>query len=492
MGTYSKTFGIPQGFPDLLRQFAKEVIQHQPRDIYKYGYDYFNALTSEKPITEGVLLDMPPNNDESEMGIIQLGVHEVTTEIREGSELDEQQLLFNEGITDRISLLFAKADTDGNGTLDRKEFIQVFELLRKELNLSEKDVLKVLVEADNNDDGKIDYREFIPVASEIVQARVLMAKENYTGAKTTRSSEVCAKDEAKEYLLKGLPRAELEDHIQQIFRSHDSDRSGTLDRGEVIRCIKESGLGFTRQENNLILTLIDKNSNGVIDYQDFMPICISMMIEVLSEKIQEVPQEEKALIKHITTLLNTASQGTSERLTHMAASECLNRADLGLRFVQVHAIMCEVHMTADGFVNVQDVAETAAGVITALRTLHKGQKASMDCATTDFYKSAYKKEDFSRVAGLAEQEFNDKLTTSLSGKDEQNSGVLSKGDLDAAIGEAFPDLNPKQLKALQYLAKPADENSWAYGNLVQWGFRTLQGLLENNLLMRTVSAVPLH
>lgn len=54
--------------------------------------------------------------------------------------------------------------------------------------------------------------------------------------------------------MKGLPRHELEESIQAIFRGADGDGSGALDRSEFIRCLKESGLGFTRRELNLILS----------------------------------------------------------------------------------------------------------------------------------------------------------------------------------------------------------------------------------------------
>lgn len=58
----------------------------------------------------------------------------------------------------------------------------------------------------------------------------------------------------QDYLMKGLPRHELEASIQAIFRGADGDGSGALDRAEFIRCLKESGLGFTRRELNLILS----------------------------------------------------------------------------------------------------------------------------------------------------------------------------------------------------------------------------------------------
>ena len=54
--------------------------------------------------------------------------------------------------------------------------------------------------------------------------------------------------------MKGLPRCELESSIQQIFRDADVDGSGGLDRAEFLRCLRESGLGFTRRELNLTMS----------------------------------------------------------------------------------------------------------------------------------------------------------------------------------------------------------------------------------------------
>lgn len=40
-----------------------------------------------------------------------------------------------------------------------------------DVGLTTKHVLKVMAEADDNDDGVIEYKEFLPVAMEIIQAR---------------------------------------------------------------------------------------------------------------------------------------------------------------------------------------------------------------------------------------------------------------------------------------------------------------------------------
>ena len=65
--------------------------------------------------------------------------------------------------------------------------------------------------------------------------------------------------QVQDFLVKGLPRNELEASIQKIFRGADGDGSGALDRREFLRCLKESGLGFTRRELNLVLSELDES-----------------------------------------------------------------------------------------------------------------------------------------------------------------------------------------------------------------------------------------
>lgn len=46
------TFGLPPSFPQLLFDFAKEVIRSQPEDIYQFGKEYFNCKRMGLPIKQ--------------------------------------------------------------------------------------------------------------------------------------------------------------------------------------------------------------------------------------------------------------------------------------------------------------------------------------------------------------------------------------------------------------------------------------------------------
>ena len=41
---YLQKFPIPEDFPSVLHDFAREVLRDQPADIIHYGFQYFKAL----------------------------------------------------------------------------------------------------------------------------------------------------------------------------------------------------------------------------------------------------------------------------------------------------------------------------------------------------------------------------------------------------------------------------------------------------------------
>ena len=48
---YLQKFPIPGAFPNLLHDFAREVLRDQPDDIYDYGLQYFTALENVSHIS---------------------------------------------------------------------------------------------------------------------------------------------------------------------------------------------------------------------------------------------------------------------------------------------------------------------------------------------------------------------------------------------------------------------------------------------------------
>ena len=120
--------------------------------------------------------------------------------------------------------MFLEADEDGNGVLDRREMRKV--LQSSTFNFKKKQIRSIMAECDENDDGVIEYREFVPLMVGLVQA--MKAKEDAEREK--EEEEADARAEAEDFLLRGMTRQELEQMMQNVFMAADADGSGYLDR----------------------------------------------------------------------------------------------------------------------------------------------------------------------------------------------------------------------------------------------------------------------
>lgn len=52
---YLQKFQIPSEFPDMLHDFAREVLRNQPKDIHHFGACYFKAMEEVSPFSLTIL-----------------------------------------------------------------------------------------------------------------------------------------------------------------------------------------------------------------------------------------------------------------------------------------------------------------------------------------------------------------------------------------------------------------------------------------------------
>ena len=205
---YSKEFEVPKDFPSVLKAFSREVLRNQPENIYEFGAEYFATLLAEAAAQEA------------------------------GTGGTAQERLTPEQLEGLLKDLFKEADTDQSGALSMTECKEVIRLAN--LGLSDREVGRLLAEADVNQDGEIDYEEFVPIAVDLVQglyARMESAAEDEVAA-------VQAQQEA-ELLIRGMDKAELQKIMMDVFNKADADGSGQLSLAEFQTCIKEAALGLT-------------------------------------------------------------------------------------------------------------------------------------------------------------------------------------------------------------------------------------------------------
>jgi Ca2+-binding EF-hand superfamily protein len=137
---------------------------------------------------------------------------------------------------------FRAADSDSNGYLNKAE---LGSMLRKMVtSLSSQDVDTMMALADKNNDGKIDYNEFV----EFLQER---APDNIS--KAVRS--VLSRDS---------------DLVRVAFRVWDRDGDGTVSRKGLQRLLNQMCPTLSQDQCAALINGMDANNDGIVDYDEFV------------------------------------------------------------------------------------------------------------------------------------------------------------------------------------------------------------------------------
>eukprot|EP00238_Polyblepharides_amylifera_P004792 CAMPEP_0196587910 /NCGR_PEP_ID=MMETSP1081-20130531/58985_1 /TAXON_ID=36882 /ORGANISM="Pyramimonas amylifera, Strain CCMP720" /LENGTH=463 /DNA_ID=CAMNT_0041910241 /DNA_START=329 /DNA_END=1720 /DNA_ORIENTATION=- len=335
---YQKQFTIPEGFPQLLKTFSREVLRCQPPNIYKFGARYFAQLVEARQAEA-----------EEAMGQEERSIYDMTLEELQDFCMD----------------LFLEFDSDQNGYLDRKEFKAVVQTAK--LGLGSKEIRRVMAEADEDGNGHIEYREFLPLMVDIIHN--LKAKE--TAAQARMQEERDVREEVEHHLLHGIPREELEAVMRSVFEMADEDGNGNLSREEFRHCLKSAELGLTRKEINLLLSECDYDHDGNISYQEFVPLCFNILVErfkdqvLSSQALQSSDQLQLALLsafnQYDTEGTGYTSVGDAKRSLQAVSEELL-----GLTRLQILSIMSESNPNPEGRVEYAQFSRVAADMIYTL------------------------------------------------------------------------------------------------------------------------------
>jgi Ca2+-binding EF-hand superfamily protein len=339
MASITTQLSVPDGFPDLLRDFTRELLRAQPENMYEFGAQYFGersggATSSNK---EPLILDLP-------------------------------------ALKARIEGMFAAADQGQKGFLSAVEAHDLIATLGPEFNLTESDVQYIMAEADADHNGQIEFGEFIPLALEVFESL-------YAKTEVHRQQEM-ALMEAEELLLHGLSQEELENTLFGYFKEADSDDNGTLDRAEFKKVLKDSGMGFTRKELNSIMIQVDVNNDDVISYQEFVPVALALCRDILARDLvaNKLPTQEAEAAEFIMQLFENLDVQNNEVATGYLPTEqlgpCLTSADLGLSRVQINAIVSEARADEEGMVQYADFAVVASSMFVQIFKFRVAENSS--------------------------------------------------------------------------------------------------------------------
>ena len=133
-----------------------QILRSQPENIYTFGASYF----------EGKMLDNAKEHERRARGTVDGGSggtddEQMTQEMEDQKEKPGLLDMSDAELAEFVTAQFARYDVDGDGFLDLGEFKLL--LSDAELGLSKKEMRAVMQEADANDDGVLEYTEFVPV-----------------------------------------------------------------------------------------------------------------------------------------------------------------------------------------------------------------------------------------------------------------------------------------------------------------------------------------
>ena len=422
----------------------------QPESVYAFGATYFSELVRAR---EAEALARA----EEEAAQRKLG--------------DMEQVEIEEFVLE----LFKGADGDGNGYLDRREFKTV--MSSAELDLSAKDIRQIMAQCDENGDGVIEYREFLPLMTEILLA--LQAREAVAEERAAIEDE--AREAADEMLAFGVSQADLETTMRRAFADADADGNGVLSEGEFKQCLQDAALGLTKQQINVLMSETDLDGDGNVCYEEFVPICYGIFVEMFKEDLlrKEVRNSadwlESTIIEHFTA----QDENGVGKLPHKAVKKVLQRLSyegffiMGLSNLQVMAIMSEANLDSSNCVDYVLFARTAAGMIYNLLDTDAITKRQTALATMADSDAAFV------LRRMSEDQIMDLLKQAFQEADADGNGYLTPDETFEvlhSLGAGDLGLTEKEVTALMASLDENDDGVVTYPEFITFMFDVLQHL----------------
>ena len=461
---------VPSSPPPAAR--APQILRSQPDNIYQFGAEYFEgkiaANAEEHARRERAANDPEVNEAPSERGgddapAASAGVFDMSDE-----ELNEF-----------VMAQFMRYDADQNGYLDRNEFKAV--LADAELGLTKKEARRVMQEADENDDGVLEYREFVPVMVEIIHG--MQARARAAEVREVQAAE--ARESVQMHLLHGMPRDELEDMMRNVFEAADADGSGALDRKEFARCLRSAELGLTRKEINLLLTEADESGDGLVSYEEFTPLCFNILVERFKDDVlADINMEDADSLAHLLSQEFEQREAEKDGREGDDARDVLKQLSedmLGLSRLQLSAVMAEAEVrededTGERMVAYQPFASVAANII---YSMVDSSKQALRVEAVSKISAASGARKLMESATLDPDAIKAYIKTAFEAADANGDGVLDQKEVTAvlrSLGSGELQLKPNEINAMVAAVDADDDGMVEYGELADFLFDVLMHL----------------
>lgn len=442
------------------------------------GVSHMFATTSKLPVPQPFVPGMYKATD-ALVATAEEGLDDNEERLRNAYEgVDEAQQVaarnWEESVHELEELLvsvFNDADKDGNGYLDPSEFAQLLDTA--DLGLGPMEKKQLLVLADANGDGRIEYAEFAPLGADVIQTMRLRKLNAEEAEQKDALAEMQARD-----VLHGLGAEEVTKILLDAFVSYDTDGSGRLERKEILECLQSLTLGSTKltpKEIRMIMAFVDEDGSGTIEYNEFAPLMFNWMIEALKMGFlqSEMSELEAYLLAHISAYPPAAAGAQDEgggalKVTTQTLKQALAEMDLVyLTPIQMLTLLSDAVEDDAGAV---DVAEFCKGAATLVQRMcdpaleHKRMTVSKMATITPL--QALTDDERARLGVMAQNVFRT--------FDADGSGKLDRFEFHKCLTESKLGLTERQIAHMMASADVSEDGLIDYGEFV--------GLFESVIL----------
>lgn len=184
--------------------------------------------------------------------------------------------LSQEDLTSHFQAIFDSADKDNSGELEYDEFVEC--LKGSELGFTEQEIEFLGAQADKDGSGTITFREFAPLAYDLLVEHMAVQIEQEHNEGMARRSEAAV-------ILSRLTKEELEETILGLFKEADDDASGVIEKEEFAHAMREANIGLKDDEIDMLYDKVDTDGDGNVNYTEFAPLCYDILVEVLARQL---------------------------------------------------------------------------------------------------------------------------------------------------------------------------------------------------------------
>jgi len=356
---------------------------------------------------------------------------------RDGSiskqELEQGMVKSGQFTAQESKIVFDLADSDGDGSIDIGEFVQLMFASAGQLisNLkqnfaSEADVRAAFASWDSDNDGQISFAE---LKAAVQRSGQKLTDEDINAIFVVGDIDQNGEIDLDEFMKMMMPatsdvvakfraiRKTVKD-VQNAFKQFDRNGDGAIDKAELTSALSSTGGNFTKQEIDTIFVAADVDGDGEIDYEEF----IALMCPSASDIVEKFRAKYKN-VNDVRAAFKRFDRNGDGALEKDELAAALKSSGESYSDVEVNAIFSLGDIDGDGEITLEEfialMSPSAASVV---------QRISKAFKNLNDVKAAFKKIDTDNDGLLSKQEV---MTSSGNKYDaEEVEAIFALGDVD--------------------------------------------------------------